>query len=77
MHLNTSLFRGSQNAFFDPEDPYHLSPVGEELHRRASCSHAPEITLVLNQWVNSYKRLVPGYEAPTLSLLGVPEPRRT
>jgi glutamine synthetase len=64
MHINTSLFRGSQNALFDPEDPYHLSPIGKS-YIAGILTHAPEITLVLNQWVNSYKRLVPGYEAPT------------
>jgi glutamine synthetase len=64
MHLNTSLFRGTQNAFFDTDDPYHLSPVAKS-YIAGILTHAPEITLVLNQWVNSYKRLVPGYEAPT------------
>src|SRR5438067_2303385 len=64
MHINTSLFRGSQNALFDPDDPYHLSPIGKS-YIAGILTHAPEITLVLNQWVNSYKRLVPGYEAPT------------
>jgi len=63
MHTHQSLFKGDRNAFFDPADEYHLS-------REAKCyiagllRHAREITLVLNQWVNSYKRLVPGYEAP-------------
>jgi glutamine synthetase len=64
MHLNTSLFRGSQNAFFDADDLYHLSPVAKS-YIAGILQHAPEITLVLNQWVNSYKRLVPGFEAPT------------
>jgi glutamine synthetase len=63
MHVHQSLFRGEKNAFFDAQDEYHLS-------REARCyiagllRHAPEITSVCNQWVNSYKRLVPGYEAP-------------
>jgi glutamine synthetase len=64
MHINTSLFRGDQNLFFDAEDPDHLSPVARKFIA-GLLAHAPEITLVLNQWVNSYKRLVPGYEAPT------------
>ncbi len=64
MHINTSLFRGSTNLFFNPEDPYHLSDVARQ-YIAGLLSHAPEITLVLNQWVNSYRRLVPGYEAPT------------
>ena len=63
MHTHQSLFKGDKNTFFDPKDPYHLS-------KEAKCfvagllKHAPEITAVTNQWVNSYKRLVPGYEAP-------------
>lgn len=64
MHINTSLFRGSENALFDPGDAYHLSAAGKS-YIAGILAHAPEITLVLNQWVNSYKRLVPGYEAPT------------
>jgi glutamine synthetase len=63
MHTHQSLFLGDKNAFFDPSDEYHLS-------RTAKCyiaglmRHAREITAINNQWVNSYKRLVPGYEAP-------------
>ncbi|HEY82178.1 MAG TPA: glutamine synthetase [Dehalococcoidia bacterium] len=63
MHVHQSLFRGDKNAFFDPNDKYHLS-------KEAKCfiagllKHAPEITSITSQWVNSYKRLVPGYEAP-------------
>jgi glutamine synthetase len=63
MHINTSLFHGSTNLFFDPDDPYHLSGVAKR-YIAGLLAHIPEITLVLNQWVNSYKRLVPGYEAP-------------
>ncbi|MGB9698668.1 MAG: glutamine synthetase family protein [Thermodesulfobacteriota bacterium] len=63
MHTHMSLFRGSRNAFFDPQGKYHLSDtalyfIGGLL------KYAPEITSVTCQWVNSYKRLVPGYEAP-------------
>jgi glutamine synthetase len=63
MHTHQSLFRGDRNAFFDAKDPYYLS-------REARCyiagllTHAREICSVVAQWVNSYKRLVPGYEAP-------------
>ena len=64
MHINTSLFRGSDNLFFDAEDPDHLSETARRFIA-GILAHIPEITLVLNQWVNSYKRLVPGYEAPT------------
>jgi len=63
MHTHMSLFQGERNAFFDPEDPYHLSDVAKKFIA-GLLRHAPEITLVCNQWVNSYKRLVPGYEAP-------------
>lgn len=63
MHTHQSLFRGSRNAFFDLSDPYHLSAVGKS-YIAGILKHAREITLVTNQWVNSYKRLVPGYEAP-------------
>ncbi len=63
MHVHQSLFRGDRNAFFDPDDPYHLSKIGR-CFVAGLMRHAREITLVTNQWVNSYKRLVPGYEAP-------------
>ncbi|RLA95030.1 MAG: glutamine synthetase [Deltaproteobacteria bacterium] len=63
MHTHQSLFRGDKNAFFSPDDPYHLSKVGRSFIA-GLLKHAPEITAVTCQWVNSYKRLVPGYEAP-------------
>ena len=63
MHIHQSLFKGDRNAFYDPADPYKLSHLGK-LYTSGLMRHAPEITLVTNQWVNSYKRLVPGYEAP-------------
>ncbi|HEU0020620.1 MAG TPA: glutamine synthetase family protein [Dehalococcoidia bacterium] len=63
MHTHQSLFRGDQNAFYDAEDDYHLSIIAKRFIA-GLLRHAPEITLVTNQWVNSYKRLVPGYEAP-------------
>ena len=66
MHLQMSLFRGEQNAFFDANDPEQLS--GDARHFMAGIlRHAGELSLVTNQWVNSYKRLVPGYEAPTFA----------
>jgi len=63
MHTHQSLFADGANAFFDADDDWHLSEVGKafiagQLH------HAREISAVFAQWVNSYKRLVPGYEAP-------------
>jgi glutamine synthetase len=63
MHTHQSLFEGDRNAFFDATDEYHLSKVAKG-YIAGILRHAREITLVLNQWVNSYKRLVPGYEAP-------------
>ncbi|MEE8374559.1 MAG: glutamine synthetase family protein, partial [Dehalococcoidia bacterium] len=63
MHVHQSLFRGERNAFFDKNDPYHLSKEGRAFVA-GLLKHAPEITSITNQWVNSYKRLVPGYEAP-------------
>ena len=63
MHVHQSLFKGDRNAFFDKDDEYHLSKVAK-CYIAGLLKHAPEITAVTNQWVNSYKRLVPGYEAP-------------
>jgi glutamine synthetase len=63
MHTHQSLFRGNHNAFFDPDEEHHLSLIGNRFIA-GLIHHAPEITLVTNQWVNSYKRLVPGFEAP-------------
>jgi glutamine synthetase len=63
MHTHQSLFEGDRNTFFDATDEYHLSKVARG-YVAGILRHAREITLVLNQWVNSYKRLVPGYEAP-------------
>ena len=63
MHTHLSLFEGDVNAFHDPSDPYGLSPVAKQF-MAGLLRHAPEITAVTNQWVNSYKRLVTGYEAP-------------
>jgi len=63
MHTHQSLFKGDSNAFFDASAKYHLSDVAK-MYIAGLLRHAPEITLVTNQCVNSYKRLVPGYEAP-------------
>jgi glutamine synthetase len=63
MHTHFSLFEGDTNAFHDPGDEHHLSKVAKGFIAGV-LRHAPEITAVTNQWVNSYKRLVPGYEAP-------------
>jgi len=63
MHVHQSLFKGNRNAFFDENDPYYLSKIARH-YVAGLLKHAPEITAVVSQWVNSYKRLVPGYEAP-------------
>ncbi|OIN96140.1 glutamine synthetase [Candidatus Desantisbacteria bacterium CG1_02_38_46] len=63
MHVHQSLFKSGENAFFDSRDKYHLSKVAKGFIA-GLLKHAAEITSVTNQWVNSYKRLVPGYEAP-------------
>lgn len=63
MHVHQSLFKGSRNAFYDSNDKYNLSDIARK-YIAGLMRHAPEITAVTNQWVNSYKRLVPGYEAP-------------
>lgn len=63
MHVHQSLFKGDKNAFFDKNGTYHLSDIGEH-YTAGLLKHAPEITSITSQWVNSYKRLIPGYEAP-------------
>lgn len=63
MHVHQSLFKGEKNAFFDAKEKYQLSTVGKAF-TAGLLKHAPEITSITSQWVNSYKRLIPGYEAP-------------
>jgi glutamine synthetase len=63
LHLHLSLFDGERNAFFRPEDDRPLSPVGGAF-LAGVLAHAREFTAVTNQWTNSYKRLVAGFEAP-------------
>jgi glutamine synthetase len=64
MHTHQSLFcKDGHNAFFDPDDPLYLSSIAKG-YIAGIMRHAKEITGVCAQWVNSYKRLVPGYEAP-------------
>lgn len=64
MHTHQSLFIGGHNAFYDSEDPDRLSDHARYF-MAGLLNHAREITAVTNQWVNSYKRLVPNFEAPT------------
>ncbi len=63
MHTHQSLFRGGRNSFYDANDPDHLSNTAKHFIA-GLLKHAREITSITNQWVNSYKRLVPNYEAP-------------
>jgi glutamine synthetase len=63
MHTHQSLFRGERNAFYNAQDPYYLSDVGKAFIA-GQLRHSRELCSIFAQWVNSYKRLVPGYEAP-------------
>ena len=63
MHTHMSLFDGDSNAFYDDSDEYNLSAVAR-MFIAGVLTHARELTAVTNQWVNSYKRLIVGYEAP-------------
>ena len=84
MHLHLSLSDGEGNAFYSPDDSYNLSPIAKHF-MAGLLFHASEITAVTNQTVNSYKRLVPGFEAPVhvswarnnrSGLIRVPIPKR-
>ena len=63
MHVHQSLFRKNQNVFFDKKDKYHLSKIAKGFIA-GQLKHSREICSLTAQWVNSYKRLVVGYEAP-------------
>jgi len=69
MHTHMSLFEGDTNAFYDASDEYNLSKTAKHFIA-GLLRHAPEITAVTNQWVNSYKRLVGGGEAPSFACWG-------
>jgi glutamine synthetase len=69
MHTHLSLFEGDTNAFYDPSDPLRLSTVAKHFIA-GLLAHAAEITAVTNQWVNSYKRLIAGGEAPPYAVWG-------
>jgi glutamine synthetase len=84
MHTHLSLFEGDVNAFYDPADEYGLSKLGKAFIA-GLLKHAREITAVTNQTVNSYKRLIAGYEAPVYvcwarnnesALVRVPVPKK-
>lgn len=63
MHVHQSLFKNGKNQFFDDKDPLYLSETARQ-YIAGILAHVKELCAVTNQWVNSYKRLVPGYEAP-------------
>ena len=63
MHVHQSLFKGDQNAFYDKSDKNHLSKLAKH-YIAGLLKYAPEMCIVTNQWANSYKRLVPGFESP-------------
>jgi glutamine synthetase len=63
MHVHQSLSKDGKNAFYDADDPYFLSPTAKSFIA-GQLKHAREISPLFAQWVNSYKRLVPGFEAP-------------
>jgi glutamine synthetase len=63
MHVHQSLWKGGKNIFFAAKNPYHLSDLAHH-YMAGLMSHSREISAVLSQWVNSYKRLIEGYEAP-------------
>ncbi len=84
MHTHLSLFEGDVNAFHDPGDEYGLSKTGKHFIAGV-LHHAREMAAITNQWVNSYKRLIEGYEAPVYlcwarnnrsALVRVPIPKR-
>ncbi|MFQ6037314.1 MAG: glutamine synthetase family protein [Candidatus Aminicenantales bacterium] len=63
MHVHQSLWRGGKNLFFDKNNPYHLSGTARS-YVAGILTHSREISALLSQWTNSYKRLIEGYEAP-------------
>jgi glutamine synthetase len=65
MHTHQALFNGKKNAFYDGKDPEGLSEVARGFIA-GQLRYAREICIFLNQWINSFKRLVPGYEAPVV-----------
>ncbi|HUP87257.1 MAG TPA: type I glutamate--ammonia ligase [Acidimicrobiales bacterium] len=84
MHTHFSLFAGDENAFYDENDEHSLSQTAKGFIAGV-LTHAREMTAVTNQWVNSYKRLVTGYEAPVhvawarnnrSAIVNVPHPKK-
>ena len=69
MHGHQSLFHGDKNVFYDANDRNHLSKLAKH-YIAGLLKHAREMSLVTNQWVNSYKRLIPGFESPVYVFWG-------
>ncbi|MCD6469141.1 MAG: glutamine synthetase [Thermoplasmata archaeon] len=69
MHIHQSLWKDDKNIFFSEDDKYHLSDTAKS-YIGGLMTHINEITSILNQWMNSFKRLVPGYEAPVYIVWG-------
>lgn len=63
MHVHQSLFEKNKNVFFNEKDENKLSPIAKYF-MAGLLKYAKEISIISNQWINSYKRLVPGFEAP-------------
>ncbi len=73
MHVHMSLFKGGSNLFFDARSPMNISDTARH-YVAGLLRHASELTAVTNQWVNSYKRLVPGLRGAGLRVVGPDEP---
>ncbi len=69
MHVHMSLFKDGKNAFYNADGDYHLTDEARSFIA-GIMKHSGEICALTNQWVNSYKRLVPGYEAPVYLVWG-------
>lgn len=69
MHVHQSLWQDNHNVFYEDNKQYYLSDTGQQ-YTAGMITHVGEITSVLNQWVNSFKRLVPGFEAPVYIVWG-------
>ncbi len=64
LHIHQSLFEGDENIFFNKDSEFNLSETGKHFIA-GLLKHCNEFFIITNQWLNSYKRIVPGYESPT------------
>ncbi len=64
LHIHQSLFEGDENVFFNKDNEFNLSETGRHFIA-GLLKHCNEFFILTNQWINSYKRIVPGYESPT------------